>query len=88
MGPVFVHPEDCGGWQGDTYPDAMRGEQRVLRAYSAAGNIVGGLLLNGGDMTIDEGLAEVYRRNPEAAVVHVRSVVYGCFHAETRRTAH
>ncbi len=87
VGPVFIHPEDCGGWQGGDYPDAMRGEQRVLRAYSAAGDIIGGLLLDGGDMTIEEGLAEVYRRNPEAAVVHVRSVVYGCFHAETRRTA-
>lgn len=86
MGPVFIHAEDCGGWPGGGYPDAMRGERRVLRAYSAKGDIIGGLLLNGGDLTIEEGLAEVYR-NPEVAAVHVRAVEYGCFHAETRRTA-
>lgn len=86
VGPVFIHTEDCGGWPGGGYPDAMRGERRVLRAYSAEGAILSGLLLNGGDLTIEEGLAEVYR-NPEVAAVHVRAVEFGCFHAETRRTA-
>lgn len=34
-GPVFIHPHDCGGWAGAPgggYPDAMRGDLRVLRA--------------------------------------------------------
>lgn len=43
LGPIFIHPEECGGWagSGDRYPDEMRGERRVLRAYSARGNILG-----------------------------------------------
>ncbi|WP_326806988.1 DUF1203 domain-containing protein [Streptomyces sp. NBC_01775] len=89
VGPVFVHPLDCGGRRGPTgsFPEAMRGERRTLRAYSARGCILGGLLLDGSQErtpTIEEGLAELYA-DPRVAAVHVRAVEFGCFLVETRR---
>ncbi|MCO8303500.1 DUF1203 domain-containing protein [Streptomyces hygroscopicus] len=84
IGPVFIHPEGCDGWTGPGVADGVRGERRVLRAYSAEGHILGGLLLNGGEPTIEAGLAELYR-DPRVAAVHVRAVEFGCFLAETRR---
>ncbi|MBL1100938.1 DUF1203 domain-containing protein [Streptomyces coffeae] len=83
-GPVFVHREPCGGWTGTGVPDGLRGDRRVLRAYSADGSILGGLLLDGGTPTIEEGLDQLYR-DPRVAAVHVRAVEFGCFLAETRR---
>lgn len=84
VGPVFIHPDECGGWTGSGFPDGIRGRRRVLRAYSAAGGILGGRLLDGGEMTIAEGLAELYR-DPRVAA-HVRAVEFGCFLAGTRRS--
>ncbi len=88
VGPVFIHPGDCGGWAGGTFPDTMRGTRRVLRAYSAEGSILGGRLIDGegtgADLTIEEGLADLYE-NPLVAAVHVRAVEFGCFLVETRR---
>ncbi|MEU4895981.1 DUF1203 domain-containing protein [Streptomyces sp. NPDC044780] len=84
VGPVFIHPEECDGWTGPGIPDGLRGTRRVLRAYSAEGGILGGRLLDGGEPTLEEGLAELYR-DPRVAAVHVRAVEFGCFLAETRR---
>ncbi|SER98597.1 DUF1203 domain-containing protein [Streptomyces qinglanensis] len=90
VGPVFIHPRDCGGWAGAPdggYPEAMRGELRTLRAYSAQGRILGGLLLDRtreGAPTVEEGLAQLYA-DPLVAAVHVRAVEFGCFQVETRR---
>ncbi|NSC24764.1 DUF1203 domain-containing protein [Streptomyces albus subsp. chlorinus] len=91
-GPVFIHPQDCGGWAGapdGAYPEAMRGERRALRAYSAEGRILGGLLLDQGRAdtpSIEEGLVRLYA-DPRVAAVHVRAVEFGCFHVETRRVS-
>ncbi|MEU5839021.1 DUF1203 domain-containing protein [Streptomyces diacarni] len=91
VGPVFIHPADCGGWTDSpngAYPDALRGARRVLRAYSAEGRILGGLLVEEGRKdapTIEESLTRLYA-DPLVAAVHVRAVEYGCFHAETRRS--
>ncbi|MFI8853080.1 DUF1203 domain-containing protein [Streptomyces sp. 891-h] len=90
VGPVFIHPHDCGGWAGAPdggYPEALRGERRTLRAYSAQGHILGGLLLDQeqeGTPSLEEGLARVYE-DPRVAAVHVRAVEFGCFQLETRR---
>lgn len=90
-GPVFIHPHDCGGWTGAPgggYPDAMRGELRVLRAYSAEGCILGGRLIDargGAGPSVEGGLDELYG-DPRVAAVHVRAVEFGCFLAETRRS--
>ncbi|WP_431981085.1 DUF1203 domain-containing protein [Streptomyces qinglanensis] len=90
VGPVFIHPRDCGGWAGTPdggCPEAMRGGLRTLRAYSAQGRILGGLLLDRGRKgapTVEEGLARLYA-DPRVAAVHVRAVEFGCFQVETRR---
>lgn len=93
VGPIFIHPDECAGWPGEGaategYPQAMRGELRVLRAYSARGEILGGRLLIEGSAErgggIDEALEQWYD-DPRVAAVHIRAVDYGCFHAETRR---
>ncbi|MBO8191633.1 DUF1203 domain-containing protein [Streptomyces oryzae] len=92
VGPVFIHPDDCGGWAGagdGRYPETMRGERRVLRAYSAEGRILGGLLLDQereGTPPLEVGLARLYD-DPRVAAVHVRAVEFGCFQLETRRVA-
>ncbi|WKX73308.1 DUF1203 domain-containing protein [Streptomyces sp. XD-27] len=84
VGPVFIHPAECDGWAGSRFPEVMHGDRRVLRAYSADGRILGGRLLDGDTVTVDEALAEVYA-DPEVAAVHVRFVEFGCFLLETRR---
>lgn len=94
IGPVFIHPEPCGGWTPDAaaaagrYPEPMRGERRVLRAYGATGQILGGRLLIEGSAdhgeSVEEALATWYE-DPRVAAVHIRAVEFGCFHAETRR---
>lgn len=85
VGPVFIHPEECGGPGDDGYPEGVRGDRRVLRAYDAAGAILGGRYVEaGGPRTVEEHLAELYR-DPAVAAVHVRAVEFGCFLLETRR---
>lgn len=91
VGPVFIHLEDCGGAAPEvaegTFPEGVRGEHRVLRAYNADGSILGGRLVRqGAEATapIEDELEELYG-DPDVAAVHVRAVEYGCFLMETRR---
>ena len=88
VGPVFIHPHDCGGWDGDPaggFPEAISGGDRVLRMYAAEGHILGGELLTSPAASgIDKALAGLYA-DPLVAAVHVRAVDFGCFHLETRR---
>ncbi|MEU9855386.1 DUF1203 domain-containing protein [Streptomyces sp. NPDC047974] len=84
VGPVFVHAEECGGYEGagEAYPFARPGALRTVRRYGADGRILGGRLveLPGLDEAFDEAFAD-----PAVALVHVRAVEYGCFHFEVRR---
>ncbi len=87
-GPVFIHPEPCGGPSGAGYPTAMGGERRVFRAYTADGRIAGGRLLDHYDSERPEPAEAVLRElfaDREVAVVHVRAVEFGCFDFEVRR---
>ncbi|MFD8985418.1 DUF1203 domain-containing protein [Streptomyces sp. NPDC059564] len=88
QGPVFVHAEDCGGPAGgEGYPFARTGVQRAARRYSARGHILGGRVLTFGedpDAELGRALDEAFA-DPEAALVHVRAVEYGCFLYEVRR---
>ncbi|MCX5380885.1 DUF1203 domain-containing protein [Streptomyces sp. NBC_00091] len=87
-GPVFVHADACGGPRGVRgYPFARPGALRTVRRYDARGHIVGGLSFTvpddagaGFDRVLGEAFAE-----PEVALVHVRSLEYGCFQFEVRR---
>ncbi|WP_461008766.1 DUF1203 domain-containing protein [Streptomyces capparidis] len=87
-GPVFIHPGPCPGPAGDGVPEAVRGERRVCRAYTADGSIRGGLLVDPlhPEMppTVEAALDTLFA-DPDTAVVHVRCVEFGCFvHAAHR----
>ena len=93
LGPVFIHLEDCGGPAGASasgvvpeFPEGVRGERRVLRAYGADGSILGGRLVQAGvGRAVEDELDDLYQ-DPEVMAVHVRAVEYGCFLMETRRS--
>lgn len=89
LGPVFIHAGECGGPAADRagYPFSRAGALRTVRRYNAAGEIVGGRLLEipaDEERGYDEALAEAFA-DPEVALVHVRAVEYGCLHFEVRR---
>ena len=88
VGPVFVHAEPCPGPAGTGYPQELAGGRRMLRAYSAAGTILGGRMLEAGTdhdaAAAGAVLAEMFA-DPRIAVVHARAVEFGCFTFEVRR---
>ena len=77
VGPVLLHPAPCAGPVHDGYPDDLRGAPRVLRAYNAAGRIVGGVVLAEDDSP--EPAIEGLIADPDVVVMHARAVVFGCF---------
>jgi hypothetical protein len=86
VGPVFIHPEPCDGPEGAGYPEWMARGNRVLRAYSADGLILGGRLLQAGqDPTAAEAVLTEMFADQQVALVHARAVEYGCFTFEVRR---
>lgn len=88
VGPVFIHPAECPGPAGTGFPAELAGTHRVLRAYSADGQILGGRLASAAELadpaTAESVLAEVLA-DAAVAVVHVRAVEFGCFAFEARR---
>lgn len=85
-GPIFIHPDDCGGPSGNGFPEDMLGDRRVLRYYSMDGRILGGRYVEIKDPTAIEAELDDLYGNPDVAAVHLRAVEYGCFLVETRRT--
>jgi Protein of unknown function (DUF1203) len=89
-GPVFIHPGPCPGPDGSGYPAWLAGGRRVFRAYSAAGEILGGRLFDPGpdaDPAAASRLVAELLDDPAVAVVHARAVEFGCFTFEVRRAA-
>jgi Protein of unknown function (DUF1203) len=88
VGPVFVHTEPCAGPDGSGCPGWLTEGRRVLRAYDAAGRILGGRLMEAdpgsGPVVTESALAEMLA-DPGVAVVHGRAVEFGCFLFEARR---
>ncbi|MEV4461615.1 DUF1203 domain-containing protein [Microbispora sp. NPDC049633] len=87
VGPVFVHEEPCGG-PVPGYPAAMGGPRRVFRTYRADGSILNGHLVDAhqsADPLAASILLDTLLEDPEAALVHVRAVEFGCFLFEVRR---
>jgi hypothetical protein len=87
-GPVFIHPEPCGGPDGPGFPVQICGGRRVFRTYSPAGSITGGLLVEPGQLARPGEAERILARqleDPDVALVHVRAVEYGCFLFEVRR---
>ena len=89
-GPVFIHAEPCAGPDGTGYPDWLAGGSRVLRAYSAAGRILAGRLIEAdpdrSPIAVESALGEMLA-DPSVAVVHGRALEFGCFTFEVRRAA-
>ena len=77
-GPVFLHADPCEGPDGDGFPEDYRGLPRVLRAYDAGGRILGGRVIDDGDMHPERAIDEVLA-DPDVAFVHARALVAGCF---------
>jgi len=89
VGPVFIHPEPCGGPEQAGFPASLARTHRVLRAYSADGRILGGELMEpdpADPVTSAEAVLTALFSQPEVAFVHVRAVEYGCFLFEVRRS--
>jgi hypothetical protein len=88
VGPVFVHAEPCAGPDGSGCPGWLTEARRVLRAYDAEGQILGGRLMEAdpasGPVAAESALAEMLA-DPGVAVVHGRAVEFGCFLFEARR---
>ncbi len=79
---MFLHADGCPGPVTAGYPEQWRSRPQVFRAYSAAGDIVGGELVPPGD-----GQEEVARRllaDPAVAFLQTRNVVHGCYMATLR----
>ena len=77
VGPVFVHAEDCPGYQRErSYPDGFRHRNQVLRSYSATGDMLDAVLTGGA--AAEEAIAGLFS-NPDAVVVHSRNVTAGCY---------
>ncbi|MBV9293866.1 MAG: DUF1203 domain-containing protein [Frankiales bacterium] len=76
VGPVFVHRAPCDGYAGDGIPPELTGSPRMLRAYSADGSILRGVLADGRDLAATT--AQLLS-DPAVAFVHARAVDVGCF---------
>jgi hypothetical protein len=90
VGPVFIHPQPCGGLAQPGWPPELAGARRVLRAYSADGSIRAGLLADAAQLSDAQSANAVLEgmfADRDVAVVHARAVEYGCFTFEIRRGA-
>ena len=77
VGPVFVHADDCPGYQqAGSYPEGFRHRAQVLRSYSAGGDMLDAVTTEG---AVAEAAIEALFTNPDAVVVHSRNVTAGCY---------
>jgi hypothetical protein len=84
LGPVFIHMTPCNGPASAGLPLPLFDGRRVLRAYGAAGSILGGWLVEPADDP-EQMLAEIFA-DPAVAMVHARFAEFGCFMVEIRRS--
>jgi len=77
-GPVFLHATPCDGPEDDGFPEDYRGLPRVLRTYDANGHILGGRVVEEGDMHPEQAIDDVFA-DPQVAFVHARALLAGCF---------
>jgi hypothetical protein len=85
-GPVFIHPQECGGYQTPgLYPPEFRHRQQVVRAYNAQGQITGGILVEDGDHAMTA-IGDLLSR-PDVTLVQLRNVGYGCYNCAVHKNA-
>ena len=83
-GPVFIHREPCGRYDGGGLPDALRPLPLVVEGYGAGGALL--LQRRVGDAAFEDVLDEVLER-PDAEYAHLRNGEAGCFIARVDRGA-
>lgn len=87
VGPVFVHADPCDG-PADGFPAEVLSARRVFRAYGSDGHILGGSLVSPvaehAEIVAEAALDDLFA-DPAVAVVHIRAVEFGCFHAAVTR---
>jgi hypothetical protein len=96
LGPVFIHQAPCEGLAAGDGHVPMMEAHRVLRAYSAAGSILGGTLFEPADTPDADAPVQAAQAaqaavslalaDPQVAFVHVRAVEFGCFLFEVHRS--
>ncbi|MVA75467.1 DUF1203 domain-containing protein [Auraticoccus sp. F435] len=86
VGPVFVHPEPCAGYDPSRgLPDFIGRRPRVLRSYTALGamHYPGNRVTGPGDDL--GGVLRELLDDPRVAEVHLRNVEAQCFIARVTR---
>jgi hypothetical protein len=83
IGPVFIHAAPCDGPEPERFPVELFASPRVVRAYDAAGTIVGGRVVEAGDAPT-AAVDAAFAAWPGVALVHVRALEFGCFLFEVR----
>src|SRR5829696_7074502 len=72
VGPVFIHADECGGYQDtDAYPEGFRHRQQIFRAYGHDRTIVDAEIVEG--VKAEDALAALLAR-PEVHFIHSRNV--------------
>lgn len=86
VGPVFVHPEPCGGYDAaDGIPSFLGRRPRVLRCYTAdqAMYYPGNRITRDGE-DLERVLREIFS-DPQVSEIHVRNLEAQCFIARVTR---
>lgn len=83
-GPVFIHRDDCGRWDGEGFPPELRGLPLTLEGYGADRWLVARERV--ADGRVDEAVARVLA-DPAVAYAHVRNSEAGCYIARVERVA-
>jgi hypothetical protein len=82
-GPVFIHPDPCGGYATPhRYPPGLSHRQQVVRAYDQDGQIADGILAGDGEQAL--AVIQQLLARPDVALVHLRNVGYGCYNFTVR----
>jgi hypothetical protein len=82
-GPVFIHADPCGRYDGPQLPQDFRGLSLVFEGYHSGGRLVAQERV--GDQVAETVLARVFERNG-VDYVHVRNGEAGCFMARVERS--
>jgi hypothetical protein len=84
VGPVFVHADECAGYdRPGSWPAGFRGRRQILRAYAVDGSIRGARLVEPDEAP--EAAALDLLADPGVAFLHSRNVLFGCYMFEIRR---
>jgi hypothetical protein len=84
VGPVFVHAEECAGYQKDSeYPEGFASRRQLLRAYDHDRRISDAIQAKDGEQA-KQILGWLLSR-PEVDFVHSRNLEWGCYMFSARR---